>query len=300
MQYHIARKSGSTSNILIYLEKDLDDMGYYSTTDGEIYQEKSRCNFTYEIFGTTVKVFNSVDKSVLVELGGLQYTIEWGDGQSQSILIEETLFHTYSSAGEYAVSLKLSTPWTEVITKQLNVGGNSIITNSLGTLSIKIPYTDITFEQNFITLDDAVCQEYEPDDVLISGFTTSRLTELLKYGQNTATEGLDSEGNGVLIGGITDSYTAYTINKVFYSDFSDGLTYFHVNVGDNPLQLLCQLIVKEDVMMGVVQDIEVQSDLYVERGTVSVFESNLRLCDLGSVGEIDVYGNKYFTVKKIT
>jgi hypothetical protein len=290
--------SATTLNFVVYLEKDFDDIGFYTVTDGDILQEKNKCNFTYTASGKVVTLFNSSDKNSFVELKDVIYKIYWGDGSSELVAIEQSISHTYSTTGKYELTLKLETPWTDSVKKTIEVGGDATITNPFGTLSIKVPYSDATFEQDFISLHDAVEEQLEQDDVFVSGFTKTRLSELLKYGQKKVVEGLDSNGNGVLVGGITDGYTAYTIDNIFYTDFPDGLTYFHNNVGDNPLQLLFQLITKDDGLMGVVEDITVQSDVYVERGTISVFEHNLRLCEVDSVGEIEVYGNKYFNVKR--
>jgi hypothetical protein len=299
-QINLLSTTGDSFNLIVYLEKDYDDIGYYIVSDGEIFQEKNKCNFTYKVFGKTISVFNSVDKGDFIELKNVSYRINWGDGTSESLAIEQNAFHTYISTGATQITLKLETPWSDSITKTVNVGGNAVISNPLGTLGIKIPYTDLTFQQNFLSIEDATCNQLEQSDVLVSGFTTSRLSELIKYGEKVPSEGLNSDGDGVLAGGITDSYTAYTMDEVFYTDFPDGLTYFHVNVGENPLELLCQLVTKDDALLGVVNDINVQTDVFVERGTISVFEQNLRLCDIDSVGEMEVYGNKYFNVKKTT
>jgi hypothetical protein len=298
MQINLATQTGSTFNIVALLEKDFDDIGYYSPTDGDILQEKNKCNFTYTKSGYVVYVTNTVDKDSFVELRDVVYTINWGDGSTDSSVIGETVHHIYTITGETTITLSMESPWVESIKKTIIIGGDAIINNPLGTLTINIPYSDATFEQNFISLEDAVCQDIDETNDLVSGFTQSLLHTLIKYGQTTVQEGLDGQGNGVLPSGLTESYTAYTINDMFYVDLPDGLTYFHINVQYDPLTLICQLLTKDDALMGVVNDIEIQSDVYVERGTVSVFESNLRLTEVSSVGEISIYGNKYFNVKK--
>lgn len=292
--------SADTVNILVYLERDFDDIGFYTTTDGKIVQEKTKCNFTYSKSGNTLTVFNSVDKYSFIELKDVTYNIYWGDGSISGITIEQSITHTYQTPGEYEVALKLETPWTDNIKKTIQIGGTTEILNPFGALIINVPYSDVTMEQNYINELDAEGQDEEEEDVYVSGFTQSRVKELIKYGSKTLVEGLDVNGNGVHLSGITDTYTAYTIDNIFYTDFTDGLTFFNLNVGENPLEMLSELVTKEESMMGVVNDIDIQSDVFVERGKISVFEHNMRLCEIDSVGEVEVYGNKYFTVKKTT
>jgi hypothetical protein len=292
--------SAATHNLLIHLEKEYDDIGHYSVTDGEILQEKSRCNFTYSSTGNTVSVFNSVDRLSFTELRDATFTIYWGDGSSSAITIEQTLKHTYSTSGEYVIILSLDTPWSEKVYKTIQVGQTITRPNPLGTLTIQIPYSEAEIDQDYITQLDAECQDLDQEGVIVSGFTQSRLKELIKYGQSKPVEGIGDDGNGVFPGGITSGYTVYTIDGILYTDFADGLTYYSLEVGENPLEFICALVTKEEALIGVVSDIEVQSDVYVERGKISVFEHNLRLSEIDSVGEIEVYGNKYFNVKRTT
>jgi hypothetical protein len=42
----------------------------------------------------------------------------------------------------------------------------------------------------------------------------------------------------------------------------------------------------------------VYSDVFVERGKQGVMENNLRLGEIDNMGELSVYGNKFFTIKK--
>lgn len=289
--------TASTWNILVYLDTDAEDIGYYTSTSGEILQEKQKCNFTYTISGNTIQVFNSVNRYTSVELENANYTILWGDGQSNSVLIEQVITHTYSTAGTYELTLGMETPWnTDKIIKTVTLGQSDVIENPLGTLTIVIPFSEAVFDQNYITNVDGSCQNLDQDDVFISGFTQTRLKELFPYGDTIISVGLNSDGNGVVE--ITDGHTGYTIDGVLYIDFSDGLTYYNVDAGENPLELICQLITKEEALLGIVNDIEVQSDVFVERGKVSVFEHNMRLSDLDSTGEAEVYGNGYFNITK--
>lgn len=291
--------SASTYNILVYLEKEFDDIGFYSASDGGIIQEDTRCNFTYTIEDTYVSVFNSVDKFSFTALSEVIFLINWGDGSpEESITIEQVKVHQYGIIGSYQITLRQESPWADSIKKTIKLGEDLTIENPLGTIELHIPYSNNTFEQNFIDLSDAECQDLEQDGIIVSGFTKSRLKELMKYGQTKLTEGLDADGNGVIVSGITDSYTAYTIDNIFYTDFTDGLTFYSLDVGDDPQEYICQLVIKEDGLMGVVSDIEITSDVYIERGKSSVFEKNVRLCEIDSVGELDIYGNGYFNIKK--
>lgn len=286
--------SASTYNLTVYLEQNFDDIGFYSVTDGDIIQEKDVCNFTYTLSGNTITIFNSVNR-FSKNLSNVTFTIYWGDAQSEDVLIEEQVSHIYTTTGTYELTLKLETPWTDNIKKTITTGSYTVL-DPLGTLTIDIPFSVEEFDQNYIDHNDSECQSLEQDDIYVSGFTASRLSEFALYGGGYV-EGLNDDGNGVV--NITDEYISYIIDTVLYIDFLlDGLTYYNVNVGDNPQEIVCSLLSKDEAMMGVVEDITIQSDVYVERGKISVFEHNLRLTEINSVGELEVYGNHYFNVKE--
>jgi hypothetical protein len=92
-------------------------------------------------------------------------------------------------------------------------------------------------------------------------------------------------------------YTAYTINDIDYYDWSDGTTIFAVkSSGLTSDMLVCQPIVKNDLLMNIIDEAEVQSNIFIERGKNSALERVERLGEVDNVGDLVKYGYKFFNV----
>jgi hypothetical protein len=284
--------TGTSLQFLVYLDQSIQDMGFYSTTDGDMVQEKDLCNFTYQVSGLSLSVFHSTNPLKSAALREASFLIAWGDGTTETILVEQPKTHQYARPGNYTVVLSVESPWTDNIKKQIKVGAGASVDNPLGTLTLQVPYSQAVVAQDYL-LDAAALEP--PQDWVVSGFTLSQLSALVPYGGGLR-EGVDAGGNGVL--SMTDGYTAYTINGLIYMDYPGGLTYYEVAPQDYTPEVVPQLLIKQEALLGITADVQVYSEVQVERGKVSVFEHNLRLSELSSVGEATLYGNGFFTVKK--
>ena len=92
-------------------------------------------------------------------------------------------------------------------------------------------------------------------------------------------------------------YTAYTINGIDYYDYSDGKTLFVVkSSGLTSDMLVCEPIVKNDLLMNIIDEAEVQSNIFIERGKNSALERVERLGEVDNVGDLVKYGYKFFNV----
>jgi len=58
------------------------------------------------------------------------------------------------------------------------------------------------------------------------------------------------------------------------------------------------VLTRNEHFLGFVDEPTIYSDVFVERGKQGVMEKNLRLGEIDNMGEIDVYGNGYFKVRK--
>jgi hypothetical protein len=58
------------------------------------------------------------------------------------------------------------------------------------------------------------------------------------------------------------------------------------------------MITRNEHFLGFVDDPQIFSDVFVERGQMGVMERNFRLTEMDNTGELDVYGNGYFKVRK--
>ena len=138
---------------------------------------------------------------------------------------------------------------------------------------------------------------------------SSRLAELKKYGSTGHTQTLTSG----TISGVT--YTGYTIDGLSYKDIANGYTQITGNtanyfttlpvgykVGDSPTYateyVMNKVLTRNEHFLGFVEQPRVYSDVFVERGKQGVMEMNLRLGEIDNMGELTIYGNGFFNVKK--
>jgi hypothetical protein len=125
------------------------------------------------------------------------------------------------------------------------------------------------------------------------------------------------------------TYTGYTIDTLNFQDFSDGTTqikgttpnFRHTTTGftmsgatdglskkfrytsGNTTNFATEYVInnmltRNEHFLGFVEQPTVYSDVFVERGKQGVMENNLRLGEIDNMGELSVYGNKFFTIKK--
>ena len=198
--------------------------------------------------------------------------------------------------------------------------------NDLGVLTFTIP---IDYSGNTKTINQQYLNNYENPT---SGFTatstaftfvaigTSKLSELKQYGSNNYTQELTT-------GTFEDlTWTGYTIGNLSYQDFSDGTTqmtgttptfrqdltgytiqngvettyeYSTGNTTDFATEyVINQVLSREEHFLGFIEQPRVYSDIFVNRGKQGVLENNLRLGEIDNMGELSIYGNKYFNIKK--
>ena len=66
------------------------------------------------------------------------------------------------------------------------------------------------------------------------------------------------------------------------------------------LEVILSAITKNEGLLNVIDQPEVQTDVFVERGKQSVNEYIARLGEVDNVGDLEKYGYKFFKVKKDT
>jgi hypothetical protein len=134
------------------------------------------------------------------------------------------------------------------------------------------------------------------------GIGSSRLSELKKYGSTgyiqTLTSG--SMSDGTLYTGYTFSYSGNGTSAILqYYDRSDGFTQITGNtIGFKKEEVINYALTRNEHFLGFVEQPTVFSDIFVERGKQGVMERNFRLSEVDSMGELTVYGNGYFKVRK--
>jgi hypothetical protein len=289
--------------IPVFLDSSVDEMGVMVSFDGDMEQIEQLCNFTYKQSGSTITIYNSVNPDKLRKITEQTFTINWGDGTTSGLTVNSgivgnnlpSVVKTYTGSTQYTITISSSTPWsTEVLKKTITVPQNITVTNPLGTFTgMTIPaYTNITGQ----TQDYLNNLEYTNN----TGYTTftymaiggSRIGELRQYGTTVFT--------GLTSGSFSGSlFTGYTIDNLSYRDFEDGYTMITGNTtGYTKEEVFNKVITRNEHFLGFIDDPQVYSDIFVERGKQGVMENNLRLGEIDNMDELEIYGNGYFKVRK--
>jgi hypothetical protein len=62
--------------------------------------------------------------------------------------------------------------------------------------------------------------------------------------------------------------------------------------------LICSAITKNEVLLNVIDEAEVQSEIFIERGKQSSLERVERLGEVDNIGDLVKYGYKFFNIIK--
>jgi len=323
----ISTLTGLTVDIL--LRQNTVDIGYYSPFDGAVLQKDVVSNF---IFSSTTEdpyrfyVYNtSSEFQKFLSLS--DYVIDWGDGtpeQKINSLSPNNLSHLYSQQNKsYIIKMTQTTPWgVNIVEKKINVPYTEVdIPNPKG-VAFFVPkggnWSNTPISYDYIFSGDSV-NEIEPQESInyttipfvVSGTTKSRITELKLYGDWSTFPPLFSHNyhvgtpviaNGKVWGMITDAqvgtYTAYTIDSFNYIDYENGRTVFYENSsGFTENNITAVPITKEEVLMNVIDQPQIQSNVYIERGKTSAYEVIQRMGEVDNLGDMINYGYGFFKVE---
>ncbi len=327
--------------------------------DGEVEQVEQLCNFTYTITGNTLYIFNSVNPDKLRKITEQDYTIEWGvqENLTGSILTSSLKVNTgsldtdfpsasfnytnytssYSSSintgitGSFDVTIYLNSPWSnQRLTKTIVVPKNTYVENPFGY------FTGYTIPSGGYQRH-LYGYEYETGSIAI---TTGKTFTFMALGKsrlgefrNNGTSSFSTEVE------VTSEFTGYTIDGLYYMDYSDGYTkitgsvpnyiydlpdltgytynstggtetfkfnlgsgsYFtteYLNESDVANYIINHRLTRNEHFIGFIDDPQVYSDIFVERGKQGVMEKNLRLGEIDNMDELEIYGNGYFKIRK--
>lgn len=298
--------SGVTHQLPIFLGESVDEMGIMVGFDGTMEQIEQFCNFTYAgIGGNSIRVYNTINTNKLKTLIDSVFSVSWGDGTSGDTISMATVYstnlpyadHSFTGAGIYNIEITVNSPWKVEKLKRgiyVPITGNTFPTD-FGTLSFVIPYSDPPLGQTQTYLEDYTTLTGNTNETLISflALGKSRIDEFKKYGKGFIYSGLTT--------GNTDAgnYTGYTIDGLFYMDYVDGYTHITGLTSNYTNEELYQgMITRNEHLIGFLDEPQIYSDIFVERGKQGVMERNLRLGEIDSTGELDIYGSGYFKVKK--
>lgn len=314
--------------IPIMLTQTAVDVGHYSIFDGAVSQKDTMLNFL--ISGGTIPpyydcyFYNTSEVELKKYLSFSNYYLDWGDGTSVQIIGPNTPIpyqHSYPpTPAEYTITFSGMSPWgNSVITKKVYVPFTGVtIDNTNGTATFTPlggSWSGTSLDYDYIFSGDTTCEIYQSGDnpyldgpLIITGYTKSSINDLSQYGpKNNLLGGKFKEdvfvtGNTGVKGIVYSTnpqlpYTAYTINDVDYFDYPNRQTIFVIS-GVTPIDVICSGITKEEYLLNVVDQPEVQSAVFVERGKNSALERLMRLGEVDNVGDLTKYGYGFFNVIK--
>jgi len=314
--------------IPILFTQTATDFGYYSVFDGAVLQKDVINNFLFTantVNPYTYIFYNTSEQEMVKFLELITYVVDWGDG-SPTVTLTNTspLTHTYpSSNSQYKITMTANSPWgISLVEKTITVPfTGTTIDNPNGTAYF-IPYggnwsaTPINYEYIFsgdsnTNLSDFYSSNYTTVPFLLTGYTESSINDLAQYGPKfnllggKFKIGVQVTGTTGCIGTVwgpdpTDTYTAYTINNIDYFDYEDYTLYVTYSSGFTQNDLILSALTKNEGLLNVIDQPEVQTNVFIERGKQSVLEYIERLGEVDNVGDLEKYGYKFFKVKKDT
>lgn len=308
--------TGLTINLL--LRQNTVDMGYYSPFDGAVLQKDVVANFIFSSNTDTpyeYRIYNTSEEfQKFLELSS--YTIDWGDGSQKQALVTyspQFLSHLYpSSQGIYTITMEQINPWGRtIVQKTINVPyTDAIIYNPTGTSFFVPSYgnwigTPVSYDYIFSgdavnDVDEQISSNYVTVPFTVSGNTKSRINELAQYGTPKFKVGVPVIANGQIwgvINNINDTFTAYTVNQINYFDFNNGTTIFlESSSGLTQYNLTAVPITKEEVLLKVIDQPQIQTNVFIERGKNSAYERIQRLGEVDNLGDLVNYGYGFFAV----
>lgn len=303
----------------ILLVENTVDMGYYSVFDGAISQQNVVTNF---IFSSTTSdpykwyIYNTADIEFNSYLQLSTYYVSWGDNTPLEPITSYTpnsISHQYKTNpsgytitlyqnnpwGNTTVSKKIQTPYVNV--PDFNPNGTAYFTPNVGSWSATPISYDFIFSGDSVNLiADQVSSDYVTVPFTVSGVTDSRINDLAGYGANKFQLLVPVQRNGEDYGIITEmnlTYTAYTIQDIDYYDYSDGTTiYFVQSSGLTSNWMVQEPLIKDELLLGVISDAEVQTSVFIERGKNSAYERIQRIGEVDNLGDLIKYGYRFFNV----
>jgi len=306
--------------IPILIRQTAVDVGYYSPFDGAILQKDVVANFIFSSTTSNPYVYNVYNTSSEFQkfLDLSAYKVDWGDNSPKQTITSYTpdsLSHTYATAeAQYTIVLEQTNPWgVTKVAKTIKTPYENVVINNPNGEAFFIPaggnWLNTPISYDYIFSGDAVNEisaqtsnNYVTVPFTISGITKSRITELALYGTPKYQVGVPVIKNGQIWGAISDMnliFTAYTVQEVNYYDYNDGTTiFFEQSSGFTENNLSQRPITKEEVLLRVIDQPQIQTNVFVERGKNSAYERIQRLGEVDNLGDMINYGYGFFNVTK--
>jgi len=307
--------------IPILLNQTSLDGGYYSPFDGAIYQKDVVTNFlisantlnpyTYNLYNTSEQYQKFIELS--------SYSVDWGDGTIELVtgFTPNYVSHTYPNGNkEYTITLTQINPWGKILVQKpvktpykneiiYNPKGRMFFQSNIGSWSATpISYDYIFSGDQYNEISSQVSSNFITVPYVISGETKSRLTELYQYGlipYKVVVPVIKNREIFGVVSAITTNFNAYTIQNIDYYDYKGGITIFFMNSSGFTEDNITETpITKDELLLKITDQGQIQTDVFVERGKNSAFERIQRLGEVDNLGDLINYGYGFFNVEKKT
>ncbi len=331
--YLLSGNTGGTSfltglSVNIMLTESAVDIGYYTPTDGLILQADVLNNFiatANTINPYTYSFYNTSDLELIKFLQLVTYTLDWGDGTPpQAVLGITPINHTYPVGQQtYTITLTANSPWgISKVQKLVTVPYTNVsIPNPQGNITFfpaggawtgtPISYDYIFTGDSNTNINDYYSYNYTNVPFPVTGLTLSTVNDLAQFGpkinlaEGKFKLGVQVTGTTGAVGTYwgpdpTGSYTAYTINGINYLDYEDFTIYATDSYGLVPGEIELSAITKNEALLNVIDQPEIITNVYVERGKYTPLENIMRIGEVDSVGDLEKYGYKYFNIEKVS
>jgi hypothetical protein len=94
-------------------------------------------------------------------------------------------------------------------------------------------------------------------------------------------------------------YTAYTITGINFYDYADGTSiFFQESSGFTDTNLTAVPITKLEALLKVMDQPQIQTDVFLERGKNSAYERVQRLGEVDNLGDMINYGYGFWNIRK--
>jgi len=333
MSYVLSGNTGGTSfltglSVNIMITESAVDFGYYTPFDGLVLQADVLNNFIVTantINPYTYTFYNTSDLEFIKFLQLVTYVLDWGDGSPpQAVLGITPISHTYSTANNnYTITLTANSPWgiSKVQKPVLTPYSAATIPNPQGSITFypaggswsanPISYDYIFTGDSNTNINDYYSYNYTSVPFPITGYTESTLNDLAQFGPKINLAGgkykLGVQVTGTT-GGIgtyygvdpTGTFSAYTMNGTIYHDYEDFTIYFTDSYGLVPDDLVLTALTKNEALLNVIDQPEIITNVYIERGKYTPLENVMRLGEVDNMGDLEKYGYKYFTIEKVS
>ena len=314
--------------IPIFITEYTTDIGYYSGFDGMVSQKETITNFIFSattLDPNTYFFYNTSDTEFKKYLSFSSYKVDWGDGSPITTITSSSpnyYSHTYTQQKTFTITMSGMSPWgVNLVKKDVTVPYTDILADNPKGTAYFYPsggnWSGTPLMYDYIFSGDSICDvdvqtsnNYTTIPIIVTGYTNSTINDLEQYGSKYDPQLIggkfklneqviiNSDTVGTFRGVSNDGlYTAYTINNLDYYDFADGTTVFSAQTyGFTSDMIVCTAITKNEVLLNVIDEAEVQSDVFIERGKQSVLESIERLGEVDNVGDLIKYGYGFFKI----